>query len=279
MTFFSELRDSRELLLNLTMREVRGQYKRTIFGQLWSLANPVAQMIIYTFVFAFIFRVQPSPGDPSGLNVFPIWLMCGLLPWVFFSSAINRGLRSVTDNEALVLKVAFNRIVLPISSVGSVVYNWGFEMLVLLAAILIAGGWGILPWLPIIIFAMALLVLFSLGIGMMLSIANVHFLDTQYLVPLLMNFWMYLTPVMYPISMIADQSAKVGPLAGTKITLLDIYCLNPMERFVAVFRNLMYDNRFPSFEDLSFILICSIISLILGVFVFRKNQRKLAELL
>ena len=85
MNYFKELFASRELLVNLTLREVKGKYKRTIFGQLWSLANPLAAMLIYTFVFSFIFRVQPDPGDPSGINVFAVWLLCGLLPWMFFA--------------------------------------------------------------------------------------------------------------------------------------------------------------------------------------------------
>ncbi len=89
MGYLKEVFGSRELLANLTLREIRGQYKRTIFGQLWSLANPLAAMVVYTFVFAFIFRVHPDPGVPSGLNVFALWLLCGLLPWTFFQNVVN----------------------------------------------------------------------------------------------------------------------------------------------------------------------------------------------
>ena len=89
MKYLQEVWGSRELLFNLTSREVRGKYKRTIFGQLWSLANPLALMLIYTLVFGLIFKSAPPPGNPSGLDVFPLWLLAGLLPWTFFSSVVS----------------------------------------------------------------------------------------------------------------------------------------------------------------------------------------------
>lgn len=260
------------------MREVKGQYKRTFFGQLWSFANPIAQMVIYTFVFAFIFRVTPLPGDPSGINSFPVWLLCGLLPWVFFVTVINRSMSSIIDNSSLIQKVSFPRAVLPLSTLGSSLYNWSFEMAFLTIALIISGSF-IWPWLPFIVLAMILLAMFSVGLGMVISIANVHFRDTQYLVGVGMNFWMYLTPIVYPISLIEVQSLKIGELWGTKITLLDIYRLNPMERFTEIFRNLMYDNRFPEVSTIIYVLVASFVMLFLGLLVFSKNEKNLAEVL
>lgn len=278
MSYLKEVRDSRELLVNLTMREVRGQYKRTFLGQLWSLVNPLAQMVIYTFVFAFIFRAQPEPGNPSGLNVFALWLMCGLLPWTFFATVVNRGMGSIVENAGLIQKVYFSRIVLPLSVVGSSAYNWAFEMAVLIVALAIFGGF-VWPWLPLLIVVMLLLAVFAAGVGMALSIANVHFRDTQYFVGIILNFWMYLTPIVYPISLIAGQSERLGPLFGTQLTLLDIYRWNPMERFVEVFRNLLYDNRWPSADDSVFITIAALVSFAIGMWIFAKNERGLAEAL
>lgn len=264
--------------MNLTMREVRGQYKRTFLGQLWSLANPLAQMVIYTFVFAFIFRAQPEPGDPSGLNVFALWLLCGLLPWTFFSIVINRGMGSIVENTGLIQKVYFSRIVLPLSVVGSSAYNWLFEMGVLAVALVIFGSF-IWPWIPCVLVVMVLLAMFAAGIGMALSIANVHFRDTQYFVGIILNFWMYLTPIVYPISLVAAQSERVGPLFGTQLTLLDIYRWNPMERFVVVFRNFLYDNRWPELGDSVFIVVVSTLSFAIGMWIFSRNERGLAEAL
>lgn len=278
VAYFKELLGSRELFLNLTMREVKGQYKRAILGQLWSLVNPLVLMVIYTFIFGLIFRATPGPGDPSGLNVFAVWLLCGLLPWTFFAIAVNSGMRSLVDNAGLIQKVYFMRVVLPLSVIGAAAYNWLFEMAVLILALAVFGSF-IWPWIPLVIVLMFLLMLFAAGIALMLSVANVHFRDTQHFTGLLLNFWMYLTPIVYPMSLVATLSEETGPLLGTNITLLDLYRLNPMERFVEVFRNLMYDNRFPTLDDSVFVIVATAVSITLGLWVFQKNERGLAEAL
>ncbi|WP_197059397.1 ABC transporter permease [Cryobacterium sp. MLB-32] len=164
MRYLKEVLESRELLANLTLREIRGQYKRTIFGQLWSLVNPLASMLIYTLVFAFILRVQPEPGDPSGLNIFAVWLLCGLLPWTFFSNVVQQGMGSILGNVGLVQKVYFSRIVLPLSKVGSVGYNWLFEMGVLVVVLALVGAF-VWPWLPLVLVTMILLAIFAAGLA------------------------------------------------------------------------------------------------------------------
>ncbi|WP_394771438.1 ABC transporter permease [Lacisediminihabitans sp.] len=278
MNYLREVWASRELLFNLTSREVRGQYKRTIFGQLWSLANPLALMLIYTFVFGLIFRSNPRPGDPSGLDVFALWLLCGLLPWTFFSSVINSGAGSLLANANLIQKVSFSRIVLPLSTVGANAYNWVFEMAVLLIAITIAGGF-VLPWIPLMLVIMAILAIFAAGVGLLLSIANVYFRDTQYLLSIVLQLWLYLTPIIYPLELVTAKSNEVGGLAGTPITIAGIYSLNPMVHFVTVFRELLYDNRWPDGIEWLICLCWAFGALALGAFVFRRNERKLAETL
>lgn len=278
MRYLREVVASRELLVNLTLREVRGKYKRTIFGQLWSLANPIALMLIYTFVFALIFRIRPEPGDPSGLDVFALWLLCGLLPWTFFSAVLTNGANSLVSNAQLIQKVAFSRIVLPLSLVGSASYNWLFEMLVLTIALSIVGAF-VLPWVPLVLVAMLLLAVFASGLALVLAIANVYFRDTQYLIALLLQLAMYLAPIIYPVSMVSAVSRDIGGLLGTPVTLEALYTLNPMVHFIEVFRDLMYDNRFP---DLSAWAICAgwaAATFVVGLLVFRANEKKLAEAL
>ena len=278
MNYLKEIFASRELLANLTLREIRGKYKRTIFGQLWSLANPLALMLIYTFVFAVIFRITPDPGDPSGLNVFAIWLLCGLLPWMFFASVVNTGLGSLVANAGLIQKVAFSRIVLPLSMVGSSAYNWLFEMAVLLIALTIVGAF-VLPWIPLLLVIMLLLALFATGVALALSVANVYFRDTQYFLTIVLQLWLYLTPIIYPLSLVDEASADIGPLLGTPVTLAAIYQLNPMVHFVNVFRQLLYDNRWPDLSEWLICLAWALGSVILGLIVFRRNEKKLAEAL
>ncbi len=98
MSVISELTQSRELLRNLTSREVKGKYKRSVLGQAWSLLNPIASLTIYSLVFGFVLRANPDAGDPSGLEVFVLWLACALLPWNFFSATVTGGMNALLGN-------------------------------------------------------------------------------------------------------------------------------------------------------------------------------------
>ncbi len=278
MSYLREVLGARELLANLTMREVRGKYRRTALGQLWSLANPLAAMVIYTFVFAFILRLTPAPGDPSGLDVFALWLLCGLLPWTFVAAVITQGMSSLVGNANLIQKVYFPRLVLPLSAVGAVGFTWLTEMAVLAIALSLFGGF-VLPWLPIVVLMMVLLAVFASGVALLLTTANVYFRDTEYFVGILLQIWMYLTPIIYPISMMERASADVGGLAGTPVTVFDLYLLNPMVHFVEIFRNLLYDNRWPNPSEVLICVLWAFAILTLGIWVFRRHEKKLAELL
>ncbi|NYI42463.1 ABC transporter permease [Demequina lutea] len=278
MNYLKEIFGARELLTNLTMREVRGKYKRTVLGQLWSLVNPLALMLIYTFVFKFVIKVQPDAGSPSGLNVFAIWLLCGLLPWTFLATVINQGAGSLVENANLIQKVSFTRIVLPLAVVGSAGYNWMFEMGVLVIALTVVGGF-VIPWIPLVLVAMVLLALFAAGLALMLSIANVHFRDTQYFISIALQMWMYLTPIIYPATLVDTKSVELGGLAGTRITVADIFHLNPMEHIVNLFRTLLYDNRMPDLSDWVWSFSAAAVSIVLGLIVFQRHARGLAEAL
>ena len=273
-----EFTQAYDLFLNLTQRELKGKYKRTLFGQLWSLANPLALMIVYTFVFAFVLRIDLPKGEPSGLSVFSLWLLCGLLPWVFFSSVVTQGMNSLIANEALIRKVYFPRSIVIYSSVAALAVNWSFEMLVLVVALFFVGAYAVILWVPIVILFMGLLAIFAVGIVLALSIANVYFRDTQYFVGIILQLGMYLTPIVYPVTLVQNLSQSVGPLLGP-ITLLDIYQINPMYPFTNVFRSLLYNNTWPSVHDTVSTILWAAVALAMGLLVFNRNQKKLAELL
>ncbi|MBX3094047.1 MAG: ABC transporter permease [Cryobacterium sp.] len=278
MSIRVNVRRYRELFVNLTQRELKGKYKRTILGQLWSLANPLALMVVYSFVFTFIIRMTPEPGDPSGLDVFPLWLLCGLLPWIFFSNVVNQGMGTLLANESLIKKVYFPRSVLVLSSSAAIAVNWLVEMSVLVVALALFGAWTVFLWLPMLVVFMALLAVFATGIALALSIANVYFRDTQYFVTIALQLGMYMAPIIYPVSLVKVQSDRIGPLFAN-VTLLDIYRLNPMERFIAVFRRLLYDNDWPAFDDVIACVLWAAVAITLGMLVFSRNQKKLAEIL
>ena len=278
MSYLSDIWGSRELLQNLTNREVRGKYRRTALGQLWSLANPIAAILIYTFIFSFLFRLPAQVGDPSGLNNYALWLVCGLLPWLFFNRVLTIGVDSLVANAGLIQKVYFPRIVLPLSLANATLFTWLLEMGVLVVALSLLGSF-VLPWLPLLAAFMVVFALFSVGVAMLLSIANVYFRDLSYLLTIVLQFWFYLTPILYPVDMVATQSDRLGGLAGTSVTLLNLYQLNPVEGFIEIFRNLLYDNAMPELSRILIALAWAVGAFGAGVWLYSKKERQMPELL
>ena len=278
MRYLSEIWHSRELLQNLTNREVRGKYRRTALGQLWSLANPIAAILIYTFIFSFIFRLPAQIGDPSGLNNYALWLVCGLLPWLFFNRVLTLGTDSLVANAGLIQKVYFPRIVLPLSLANATFFTWMLEMAVLVVALSLLGAF-VLPWLPLVAVFMVIFGLFSVGLAMVFSIINVYFRDLSYLLTVVLQFWFYLTPILYPVELVETQSDKLGGLAGAPITLLDIYSLNPVEGFIEIFRNLLYDNRAPELSTVLIAIGWTLVAFGAGAWMYARKEKMLAELL
>jgi len=268
----TDARGVRELLVNLTLREVRGKYKRTALGQLWSLLNPLATMVIFTIVFGQLLRVEVEPGDPSGIDVFALWLMCGLVPWTFMSNAVTTGMSALVANANLVTKVYFRREVL----VAATVFSWNvtlaMELLVLAVALLLFGAMP-LPWLPLVLVLVVLLTAFALGVALMLAVANVYFRDTQHFLSIFMQFWFYATPIVYPVTLVPDTVTFLG----VSWPVDTIYRLNPLERFVTAFRALLYDNRLPELADVMYCLGSAAVALGLGWLVFRRYEPRLAE--
>ncbi len=277
MTSLGELRESKELLRNLTLREIKGKYKRTALGQLWSLANPLALMLIYSFVFAIVIRVQVPPGNPSGLDLFVIWLMCGLLPWTFFSNVVTGSMRVMTESENLIKKVYFPRWVLVVSNTFAALYQHMWELIILAVAILILGS-NILLYVPLVAVTTILLAMFATGLGFFVAIANVHFRDTFHFMTIAFQLGFYASPILYPVTYVRDVSDSVGPLVGS-IEIIDIYNLNPFVHFAAIFRNLLYDGRWPDWSTFGIVAAISLVTFLLGWRFFTKRQDYLAEAL
>ncbi len=275
MSLTDDLRASKEILSNLTMREVRGKYKRSVLGQTWSLLNPIASLAIYTVVFGFVLRAEPPPGEPSGIDIFTLWLACALLPWNFFANTVTGGMNALLGNANLVQKVYFPRYTLIVSNMLAGLVTFGFELLVLTVIAVMCGS-KVWIWIPLVIVFVVFLALFGLGIGLMLSIANVYFRDTAQFVGIGMQVWFYATPIVYPVTLIAAQQLK-WEAEGRNIPLVWLYSLNPMERFVTIFRNLLYDNRLPEWGDMAYCVGAAAVSLALGALVFSKYQARIAE--
>ena len=272
MSSLQEYVQSRDLLLNLTLRELRGKYKRSVLGWTWSLVNPLATMVIFSVVFSFFLKVQPPVGDPSGLHSFALFLLCGLLPWNFFSIGSTASMSSLIANSNLIKKVYFPRGIVVGSTVGAAVVSFSVELLVLSVVLLFAGNM-VLPWIPVVIMLVALTTVFVLGCGLILSALNVYFRDVEHLVNIALQALFYSAPIVYPISYVP----KEGEILGMTIPVRTLYELNPLVKIVESFRAVLYDLRFPPLGGVVYLVAWAVGMMLLGSFIFSRLERRFAE--
>jgi len=258
---------SHELLWNLTLRELRTKYRKSVLGWSWSMLNPLATVAIYSFVFGHLFQAEAPVGVNSNIKVFALYLLCGLLPWNFFMLVTNTGMNSLLANAALVRKVAFPREVLVFSNSLHGIVQFGIEMGLLTIALVIAGSF-FFPWIPIVLLQMVLLLLFASGLALGLSAANVYFRDLGYLWQIFTQVWFFATPIVYTPAIIE------GKVPEWVQRILD---LNPMAVFAQGFRRSMYDSAFPGWDNLAACALVAAIAMILGWTLFTKLSRRFAE--
>ncbi|HEX2273519.1 MAG TPA: ABC transporter permease [Acidimicrobiales bacterium] len=272
MTPLSAVTGSRELFMNLTLRELRGKYKRSILGWSWSLLNPLATVVIFSVVFRFFFKLTFPEGDPSGLKSFALALVIGLLPWNFLSNGITGSMAALIGNSNLIKKVYFPRQVLVVSNVASWVVSLLIELTVLSVILVIAGNF-VVPWLVPVLLLMLIQSLFVTGLGLGLSVLNVYFRDVEHLVGVLLQFWFYATPVVYPIDVVPTEATVLG----WDLPVRTLYGLNPMVRFVEAYRDCLYHLRFPPLVDIAYLVGTAAVALVVGGLLFRRLEPKLAE--
>lgn len=253
-----------ELLSNLTLRELRGKYKRSVLGWAWSIINPVMNLAVYGVVFGAFLRVDPPVGNPSGLVNYPFFLVTGLLAWAFMTNSLGGATQSLVANEGLITKVYFPRAVLPISIVFSHLVGYLIELGVLLVAISALTGNFVLPWVPLLIPVIILQFGFVLGMSLFLAVGNAYFRDVSHFVGIFLNAWFYATPILYPEDLPPDWADPVIKL-------------NPMTHFVRVYRDLLYDLRFPTAREWAILCVLCFVPLVLGSLFFRKHEARLAE--
>lgn len=267
-----EILSYRELLLNLTLRELRTRYRRSTLGWAWSLLNPIATMLIFSVVFRVILRIEVPPGERSGLQNFPLFLLSGLIFWNFFAGSINSAMGLMTGNAGLISKVYFPREILVIATVGSALVTLLVELVALSAALMIVGNF-VLPWLPIVLFFVLVQAAFVTGIALACSVGNVYFRDLEYLVGILLQLLFYAAPIVYP-ALVIPPTVDV---AGLTIPFAFLYNINPLVRFVQVYRDALYDLTFPPLADTVFLVVVSAVTLWIGWRIFSRFSPRLAE--
>jgi ABC-type polysaccharide/polyol phosphate export permease len=259
--------EAHELLWNLTLRELRTKYRKSVLGWTWSMLNPLATVAIYSFLFGYLFGADAPVGIHSGVRAFSLYLLCALLPWNFFMLVTNMGMGAIIGNAGLVKKVAFPREVLVFSNTLHGLVQFSIELLLLTVVLVIAGS-HFFVWIPVILVQMLLLAFFASGLALALAAGNVYFRDLGYLWQIFTQVWFFATPIVYMQALIEE---KVAPWA------LWIWKLNPMAVFAQGFRRSMYDNTFPGWDNLGACAAVALLSMVIGWSIFTKLSLRFAE--
>lgn len=224
----AELYRYRELIQSLVIRDLKVRYKNSVLGVLWSLLNPLLMTLVFTIVFTLMI--------PSDIENYPVFFLCGFLPWSFLSASLTGATGSIVDNASLVKKVYFPREILPLSEVLSNLVNFLLALVVLFAVIFVSQV-GLTPavlMLPLIVLAQ---VMFIMGIALLLSTANVFFRDTQHILEIVLLAWFFLTPIFYPIKTLPESAQMLGLTVDVQLW---VRRLNPMASLVASYRDVLY---------------------------------------
>ena len=255
MKVFRELYQYRELLKTNVHKEIRGKYKGSFLGVLWSFLNPLLMVAVYAIVFPYLMRMQQEN--------YLIYLITGVIPWVFFTSVVTSGCNCVWLNGGIIKKVYFPREILPLSVVLAALINFLISCIIILLFVIFSGV-GIsanILWLPLIAIIQSIL---SLGLLLMLSAINVYVRDIEYLVQFIVNLAFYATPIVYSISMIPEKFRW-------------LLKLNPMTSLIEAYRSIFYYKTMPDITNLGIVALVSFVILIIGYLVFRKLEKGFAE--
>ena len=250
-----ELFAFREVLLVLVWRELRARYRGSVLGFLWTFLNPLLLIVIYSLVFSVYMRVE--------IPAYPAFVFAGLLPWIWFSSAMLLGSNSIVEGGSLIKRVAFAPHVLPVVSVTATLVNFLLSLPILLGVVLWWGlplGWPLLA-LPLLI---ATQYAFTLGLAVGLAMLTVRYRDLHQLVGNLLTLWFFLTPVLYPASMVP---ARFQPLL----------VFNPMALLVTAFQNVLYEGEAPAAGHLAAVVAEAVFVLALGLALCARMRWELAE--
>jgi ABC-type polysaccharide/polyol phosphate export permease len=236
------------------------------------MLNPISSILIYSIVFKLILKQVAVEGNPSGLKSFTLALAIGLLPWNFVSSAIGASTGSLLAQAGLLKKVYFPREYVVGATILSWLVTFAIEMSVLIAAVAITGklAWQLLPLLAALVVLQTLLIF---GYSLLLSALNVYFRDVQHLLGIAMQVWFYLTPIVYPITLI-DESAEVF---GVTLPLRQIYSVNPMVHVIGAYRDVLYHGRVPGWQSMTYLGAFASVLFVIGLSFFRRLEPRLAE--
>ena len=253
-----ELWRYRELLGFLTWRDIKIRYKQTVLGCLWAFLQPFVKMLIFSLVFGRIARM-----DTGGVP-YPIFVFAGLLPWEFFAEALSRSSQSVVGSGSIITKVYFPRLIVPLAAVGGCIADFLIAFLILIGLMVYYHVPPTVHLVAVVPLSLAA-TMAALGTGALVSALNVAYRDFRYVMHFLIQVWMFLTPVVYPVSVFS------GPW---KLLL----SLNPMAGVVGGFRSAILGRPFD-YQFIGLSLVAAVVVLMLGMLYFRRVERRFADII
>ncbi len=256
MNVIKNIYEYREMISNLVKRELKGKYKGSILGFLWTFINPLLQLLVYTLVFSYIMR--------SGIEDYYLFLFVALIPWLFFATCVAGGCNCILNSKDMVEKIYFPREVLPISFVTSQFVNMLLCFIIVFGALAVSGkGFnGIaLLYLPLIMIVEYIL---ALGMAFIFSSVTVFLRDIEHIMGIFTMAWQFLTPVMYSTDMVPEEFKTV-------------FYANPMTSVITAYRDILYYKRVPEMNTLLNAVIMGLGLLLIGYLIFNKLEKKFAE--
>lgn len=252
-----ELWSYRELFYALVWREIKVRYKQTVLGMGWAIVQPFLTMVVFTIFFGTLARI-PSDGVP-----YPVFSFCALVPWQLFAFSLTESSNSVVANQRLLTKVYFPRLLLPLAPIGVGLVDFLVALTVLIG---MAAFYGITPTLAILTIPLwaLLAVTTALAVGLWLAALNVRYRDVRYVIPFLIQLWLFATPVAYPTTLVPEQWRPV-------------YALNPMVGVVDGFRWALIGRSDPPFVTAAVSALTVAALLMGGVLYFRRMERTFAD--
>jgi lipopolysaccharide transport system permease protein len=248
----------RELFFFLVWRDVKIRYKQTLLGAAWAIIQPFFAMLIFTLFFGKLAKI-----DTGGIP-YPVFSYCALVPWTYFATTLSFGGNSMVANKELITKVYFPRVAVPASAVLSGLVDFSISSLVLIGMMIyfkVAPSWELLMW-PVLVIP---LVTLALGVSMYLSSLNVKYRDIKYVLPFLTQFWLFLTPIIYPTTLIPERFQF-------------LMYLNPMAGIIDAFRDAFLPGRSIQWGALGISFGICLVVLTLGSLYFKKTEREFADI-
>jgi lipopolysaccharide transport system permease protein len=270
-TKVEELWRYRYLLQNLVVRDLKARYKNSVFGVLWSLLNPLAMMLVFTLLFSVM-------GNDS-TRQYPVFVLVGLIPWMFFSGSLTAGTTSVTGNSSLVKKVYFPRDLLPLSSLLSNLVNFliAFAVLVVFLYVFGLGLTRHALWVPAILGTQ---LIFTLGLCLLLGALTVYYKDVLMILEVVLLAWFFLTPVFYSLEIFGETATLMGI---TFVPAQVMRWINPMASIIDGYRTVLwgtYGSEGPVSMNPAYLLrtfLTAVIVLAVGYYVFYRLEYKFGE--